>query len=43
LQVYQEQTRPLVDYYHEQGLLKEIDGIGSPEQVFERVRTATEP
>lgn len=43
LQVYHEQTRPLVDYYRQQGLLKEIDGIGTPEEVFERVRTATEP
>jgi adenylate kinase len=31
-------TRPLVDYYREKGLLHVIDGRGTPDQVFERIR-----
>jgi|YNPNPStandDraft_1061719.scaffolds.fasta_scaffold02564_6 adenylate kinase len=33
LEVYQQQTRPLVDYYRRQGLLVEINGDQSIEQV----------
>ena len=38
LRVYQQQTEPLVGYYRERGLLHEIDGMGTPEQVFQRVQ-----
>ena len=40
LRVYQEQTEPLVDYYDAQGILTRIDGAGSMDEVFERVRRA---
>ena len=37
LRVYEEQTAPLKDYYRKRGLLREIDGVGSVDQVRERV------
>ena len=35
LSVYAEQTKPLIDFYKNQGILVEIDGEGDPEKVFE--------
>lgn len=40
LRVYAEQTEPLLEYYAERGLLRRIDGTGSPESVGERVLEA---
>jgi len=37
LDVYDRETAPLLEYYRQRGFLREIDGIGSPEQVFERI------
>lgn len=37
LKVYQKQTSPLVEYYSEKDLLIEVNGIGSPEEVFRQV------
>lgn len=34
LRVYHEETAPLVDYYRERGLLREVDGERSPDEVF---------
>lgn len=39
LEIYNEQTRPLVDYYTSKGILHNIDGVGTIEEVFERVCT----
>jgi adenylate kinase len=36
-QVYLTQTAPVAAYYKQQGVLKEVDGVGSVEEVFERV------
>jgi adenylate kinase len=33
IRVYQEQTQPLIDYYQERGLLMEIDGTRSIDDV----------
>ena len=38
LAVYHEQTKPLVDYYDRQGLLRRIDGTRSPTEVHDHVR-----
>jgi adenylate kinase len=38
LDVYNEQTKPLMAYYDEMGLLKRVDGQGSSQEVFERVK-----
>ena len=40
LRVYEAQTRPLVDYYREQGLLRSIDAEGDVEAVSGRLEAA---
>lgn len=40
LDVYHEQTEPLIAYYKEQGKVLDIDGVGSVEEVRDRVKTA---
>ena len=42
LNTYNEQTAPLSDYYRKQKLLKAIDGMGSPDEVYERLRQSLE-
>jgi adenylate kinase len=37
LKVYKEQTRPLIDYYSKKGLVSDVDGLGSEEEVTERI------
>lgn len=36
--VYEEETRPLGDYYRQQQIYRRIDASGSPEEVFARIR-----
>ncbi|MBT4483988.1 MAG: adenylate kinase [Candidatus Latescibacteria bacterium] len=38
LKVYYEQTEPLKDYYKGCGLLKSIDGVGTVDEIFERIK-----
>ena len=38
LKTYAEQTTPLSDHYSKQHLLKTIDGMGNPEEVYQRLR-----
>ena len=38
LEVYREQTSPLVDYYEERGLLRRFDGARSPTEVYDHIR-----
>lgn len=38
LNLYLEQTKPLLNYYKDQGILTEISGTGSIEQVQEEIR-----
>lgn len=40
LRVYQEQTAPLIEYYRERGLLREIDGVGTVDEIRDRVARA---
>jgi adenylate kinase len=42
LKGYWKTTRPLLDYYRERGLLHVIDGLGTPDQVFERIRSVVD-
>lgn len=37
LGVYHEQTQPLIDYYNGKGILKEVDGTKSMEEVFQAI------
>ena len=43
LKVYEVQTKPVVTYYRDQGLLAEVDGMGTPDEVYRRLRQATVP
>ena len=38
LKTYYELTEPLVGYYKKEGLLKEIDGTGSPENIYTEIK-----
>lgn len=40
LRVYKKQTGPLIGHYRKKGLLKEIDGVGSVEEIQNRIRRA---
>ena len=40
LEVYRIQTAPLVAYYERKGLLRRVDGLGTPEEVYARIRGA---
>jgi adenylate kinase len=42
LRVYEEQTRPVVDFYKEQGRYQEVDGSRDPETVFESISRIVE-
>lgn len=40
LRVYKESTQPLVGFYEVRGLVKVIEGSGTPEEVFKRITEA---
>ena len=40
LEVYNESTAPLLKYYSERGLLREVDAFGTEDEVFERAVAA---
>ncbi len=40
LKTYMDQTLPLIEYYRNEGILKEVNGNGSLEDITERIRTA---
>lgn len=42
LRHYGELTQPLVDYYRQRGILRQIDAVASPDVVFERILTAVQ-
>jgi len=42
LQVYEEQTAPLIAYYRGKGLLRAIDGVGAIEEIFRNIVQAIE-
>jgi len=37
LKVYHEQTEPIIQFYEKKGVLHRIDGIGSIDEIFERI------
>jgi adenylate kinase len=39
---YNSQTEPLIDYYRQRGLLRQISAAGTPEEVFTKVRAAVD-
>ena len=42
IEVYNQNTEPLIGYYREKGLLRTVDGAGTPEAVFAAVRDIVE-
>jgi adenylate kinase len=43
LVAYRKQTEPLLDYYTKAKLLRTVDGLGTVDEVFQRVRTVLDP
>jgi adenylate kinase len=37
LELYEEQTVPIIDYYRERGMLAQVSGVGDGDDVFERL------
>jgi adenylate kinase len=42
LDLYEQQTSPLIEYYREQGRLAVIDGVATPDEVFRRLTAAVD-
>jgi len=42
LSLYDEKTRPLIDYYAESGRIQKVDGTGTPAEVFRRISDIVE-
>lgn len=40
LEAYHNQTAPLIPFYKEAGLVREVDGVGSPDEVTSRIQAA---
>lgn len=40
LNVYREETQPVLNHYKEQGVVKEIDGVGNIDEIFNRIKDA---
>jgi len=40
LDVYQNETAPVLNYYKKQNVVKNIDGVGSIEEIFDRIKKA---
>ncbi len=38
LNTYHEQTSPLVEYYAEKGVLGSVDGMGTPDEIYSRIK-----
>ena len=43
LQVYNDQTTPVVDFFRQRGKLSVVDGVGSLDEVFTRIIEALTP
>ena len=39
LQVYRDETAPLKEYFREQGIYEEVDGVGTIDDIYERIET----
>ena len=38
MEVYRRETEPLMQYYADHGVLSTVDGLGTPDEVFDRIR-----
>lgn len=37
LEVYRDETKPVVDYYRQRGMIADVDGVGAIEEVYDRI------
>ena len=37
LELYEQETVPIIEYYRAQGMLAEVDGVGDGDDVFDRL------
>ena len=42
LELYEQETVPIIEYYRARGMLAEVDGVGDGDDVFERLVKAVE-
>ena len=42
MSVFRIQTSPIVNYYRQRGLLESIDAMGTPDEVFQRIRASVD-
>lgn len=42
LEIFWNETLPVQEYYQEQGLVEEIDGVGTVEEIFDRIKSTLE-
>ena len=42
LELYERQTAPLIDFYRQRGLLRRVNGAGSPDAVTRRIVRAVD-
>jgi len=42
LDVYEQNTRPLIDYFKEKKMLREVNGVGSVDEIYKRLRQTAE-
>lgn len=40
MDVYRDETRPLVEHYRERGILKRVDGVGGVDEITDRIQGA---
>lgn len=40
LEVYRNETEPVLNYYRNQGVVEEVDGVGDVDEIFERIKKA---
>lgn len=38
LSIYREETKPVLDYYEEKGVVERVDGVGSIDEIFGRIK-----
>jgi adenylate kinase len=43
LVAYRQQTEPLLEYYARRALLRSVDGLGSVEEIYDRIRAVLDP
>lgn len=39
LEVYRNETKPVLDHYTEKGITRDVDGVGSIDEIFGRIKT----